>query len=116
MKPWKHLPHRNDPVIMTAISEDPDAPSGAVQIPIDGVLDLHSFRPSEVKDVVLDYLDACQERGIYQLRIIHGKGIGALKRTVHVLLSRHPDVIEFHLDSTLFSGSGATVVRLRPRI
>jgi DNA-nicking Smr family endonuclease len=47
------------------------------------------------------------------VRIIHGKGIGVLKRTVHALLARHPAVIEFHLDSELFSGAGATLVRLR---
>lgn len=84
-----------------------------VEIPIDGVLDLHSFRPKEVKDVVLDYLDECRKRGIGTVRIVHGKGIGALKRTVHALLSRHPDVIDYHLDSALFSGDGATIVHLR---
>ena len=47
-----------------------------IQLPIDGVLDLHTFKPAEVKDLVLDYLAACQERGIFQVRIIHGKGIG----------------------------------------
>jgi len=84
-----------------------------IQIPIDGVLDLHSFKPREVKELVSDYLAACQERGILQVRIIHGKGIGNLRRTVHVLLAKHPEVISFTLDHPQFGGWGATLVQLR---
>lgn len=84
------------------------------ELPIDGVLDLHPFSPRQVKELVTDYLAECQQRGIFVVRIIHGKGIGALQRTVHALLARHSEVIEYWLDHTLFSGTGATVVRLRP--
>jgi len=85
-----------------------------VQLPIDGVLDLHSFRPKEIKELIVDYLAACQERGIYQVRIIHGKGIGNLRRTVHSILSKHPDVISFSLDHPQYGGWGAPLVSLRP--
>ena len=84
-----------------------------VQIPINGVLDLHTFRPRDVKDLVLEYLAACQERGIYHVRIIHGKGIGALRTTVHSILSKHPDVLSFTLDHPEYGGWGATIVQLR---
>ena len=84
-----------------------------IQLPIDGVLDLHTFKPSEVKDLVTDYLAACQQKGIFEVRIIHGKGIGALRRTVHALLSRHPEVVSFTLDHPQFGGWGATLVHLR---
>lgn len=85
-----------------------------VQLPIDGVLDLHTFSPREVKDIVLAYLDACQQRGILEVRIIHGKGIGNLQRTVHALLRQHSEVLSFTLASQLYGGSGATIVKLRP--
>lgn len=88
-----------------------DAP---IQLPIDGVLDLHTFQPREVKDLVTDYLAECRARGILRLRIIHGKGIGHLRRTVHALLAQHPDVAEFHLANEHFGGWGATIVHLRP--
>jgi len=87
---------------------------GPLQLPIDGMLDLHTFNPREVKDLVPDYLAACRERGILQVRIIHGKGIGSLRRTVHAILKRHQDVISFTLDHPQFGGWGATLVRLRP--
>jgi DNA-nicking Smr family endonuclease len=86
-----------------------------VQLPIDGVLDLHAFQPPEVKDLVLEYLTACQERGILHVRIIHGKGIGNLQRTVHALLARHPEVVEYGLDHPQFGGWGATLVTLKPK-
>jgi DNA-nicking Smr family endonuclease len=83
-----------------------------VELPIDGVLDLHTFRPKDVKDVVLAYIDTCEERGVYELRIIHGKGIGQLRNTVHALLKKHPKVSQFSLASEHYGGSGATIVYL----
>jgi hypothetical protein len=84
-----------------------------IQLPIDGVLDLHTFKPAEVKDVVLEYLAQCLERRIFQVRIIHGKGIGNIRRTVHAVLEKHPEVISFTLDHPQYGGWGATIVFLR---
>lgn len=86
----------------------------AVEIPIDGILDLHTFKPSEVKDLVPDYLKACIQRGIFGVRIIHGKGTGALKCTVHSILGKMPEVSSFHLAGHKEGGWGATIVSLRP--
>ncbi|MCL4181672.1 MAG: Smr/MutS family protein [Verrucomicrobia bacterium] len=97
---------------MTADSVDPG--EQPVDLPIDGVLDLHTFRPRDVKALVNDYLDACRERRILRVRIIHGKGIGALRTTVHALLALRSDVKEFHLASEPFGGWGATIVHLHP--
>src|SRR5262245_16513887 len=84
-----------------------------LELPIDGVLDLHTFRPRDIKEIVLEYLAECQRQDILQVRIIHGKGIGELKRTVHALLSRHPEVMTYSLASELYGGTGATIVHLR---
>lgn len=84
-----------------------------VELPIDGVLDLHTFRPGEVKDLVPDYLEACQERGILQVRIIHGKGTGALQRTVRAILDRLPVVLEVKSGNEPDGGWGATIVTLK---
>lgn len=84
-----------------------------VELPITDVLDLHSFPPSEVPDVVRDYLDEAWQRGLRRLRIIHGRGTGTQRRTVRTLLSRDPRVIDFG-DAPLEAGGwGATWVTLR---
>ena len=84
-----------------------------VRLPIDGVLDLHTFQPREVKSLVPEYLIECQVRGIYCVRIIHGKGVGNLRRTVHAILERHPVVESYALAGEHFGGWGATMVQLR---
>lgn len=86
--------------------------AGSVELPIDGVLDLHAFRPAEVRGLVVDYLRECRERGILEVRIIHGKGTGALRRTVHAVLARTPEVSSFRLAGDSVGGWGATVVTL----
>ena len=85
-----------------------------VELPIDGVLDLHSFRPKDVKEIVVEYLGACQARGILEVRIIHGKGIGQLRQTVQALLRARPEVLSFDTAGEAWGGPGATIVRLRP--
>jgi DNA-nicking Smr family endonuclease len=84
------------------------------ELPIDGVLDLHTFQAREVKPLVNDYLDACRERGILDVRIIHGKGTGALRDTVHAILRGRVDVAGFRLASQDSGSWGATIVRLEP--
>ncbi len=84
-----------------------------LEIPIDGTLDLHTFRPSDVKSLVPDYIAMCRERGILDVRIIHGKGTGALRETVHAILERMEEVVSFRLAGDA-SGWGATVVELTP--
>jgi DNA-nicking Smr family endonuclease len=89
-------------------------PEQAVEVPIDGTLDLHLFHPREVKELVTEYLWACRQKGLLDVRIIHGKGSGALRRTVQALLPRLPDVESFRSATEADGGWGATWVRLRP--
>jgi DNA-nicking Smr family endonuclease len=84
-----------------------------IDLPIDGTLDLHTFQPRDVKELVPDYLAECRERGLLEVRIIHGKGTGALRRTVHAILSRLPEVASFGLALEDAGGWGATLVTLR---
>jgi dsDNA-specific endonuclease/ATPase MutS2 len=88
--------------------------SEPIEVPIDGTLDLHAFHPRDVKQLVPDYLEACREKGIFQVRIVHGKGTGALRRTVHAILEKHPDVVEFRLGGAGGGEWGATIAVLRP--
>ena len=83
-----------------------------VHIPINGVIDLHTFQPKEASDVVSEYLYACHKRGIMEVKIIHGKGRGVLRRTVEVVLEKHPLVISYNKDSGQ-SSWGATIAFLK---
>ena len=83
------------------------------ELPIDGVLDLHTFRPEDLGELVPAYLVECQARGIFEVRVVHGKGIGNLRRSVQAILARVPEVVSFSEAGAHYGGSGATMVRLR---
>jgi DNA-nicking Smr family endonuclease len=86
-----------------------------IELPIDGVLDLHAVHPREVKRLVPDYLEACLEQGIRQVRVIHGKGKGILRETVQSVLKKLAIVESFRPGGDGGGGWGATIVLLRDR-
>ncbi len=83
-----------------------------VHLPIDGTLDLHLFQPSDIRTLIDQYINACLDKEIYNLRIIHGKGKGHLRRGVHALLDRNPSVVSYRLADESGGGWGATLVTL----
>ena len=86
-----------------------------VRVPIDGVLDLHSFHPRDVQDLVSEYLRACREEGVLEVRIIHGKGKGVQRRMVQAVLERMEEVLEYRTADGGRGGWGATLVLLHAR-
>ncbi len=94
-------------------SPDTETHTPAAQAPLDGVLDLHAFRPQEVPDLLREYLRACRTVRLTEIRIIHGKGKGVLRETVHALLQREPMVRNFRLANDR-SSWGATLVDIYP--
>ena len=84
-----------------------------VKIPIEDVLDLHTFRPQDIPDLLQDYLTECRRTGIYSVRIIHGKGKGVQKRRVQGILKNNPMVISFSDAPPEAGGWGATLVELK---
>lgn len=91
----------------------PDHEPDPVEFEITDELDLHIFRPSEVGELVPDYIELCLEKGITRVRIIHGKGIGTLRTTVHMILERDPRVERFELAGATEGGWGATIAWLQ---
>lgn len=83
-----------------------------IHIPITGELDLHTFAPHETNQVLEAYFGACLEKGIFRVRVIHGKGTGTLRETVHAFLRRSPRVASFQLGNETSGSWGATVVFL----
>ena len=83
--------------------------------PVEDSIDLHTFRPREVKDLLDDYLQAASRKGFTEVRIIHGKGVGVLRRIVHSVLESHPLVISFGEAGPEAGGWGATVARIKRR-
>lgn len=81
------------------------------EYPIDGALDLHTFDPADVDDLVPEYLRACHEKGLREVRIIHGKGTGTLRRQVRRILDAHSLVLDYN-KATDASGWGATIAHL----
>lgn len=91
-----------------------DEPKDPVPYPVTDELDLHTFRPQEVASLLEDYFAECQKHGLPRVRVVHGKGTGALRETVHASLRRSPRVLRYALGDEHSGGWGATLVWLKP--
>jgi len=83
-----------------------------VKIPVDGVLDLHQFQPKELYSLLGEYIRVCLAKGIFNLRIIHGRGKGIQRQRVRSFLEKHTEVLSFTDAPREAGGWGATKVLL----
>ena len=84
-----------------------------VEFVISSELDLHTFRPSDLGELIPDYIGLCLKKEITRVRIIHGKGIGTLRETVHALLKKDSRVERFQLADQTEGSWGATIAWLK---
>lgn len=83
-----------------------------VELPLEDSIDLHPFQPRDVKEVVLAYLEEAIEAGFEEVRIIHGRGIGAQRDVVRKVLKTHSRVVSYSDAPAERGGWGATIARL----
>jgi dsDNA-specific endonuclease/ATPase MutS2 len=93
---------------------DDDSPfQDPIVLPIEDWIDLHPFAPKDIPSVVEEYIAECVKAGIYEVRIIHGRGTGVQRKIVQSLLAKHPRVASFK-DAPAEAGAwGATVAVLK---
>jgi dsDNA-specific endonuclease/ATPase MutS2 len=84
----------------------------SVAVPLEDSLDLHSFAPRDIPDVVEEYLEAARAAGFAEVRLIHGRGRGVQRARIHALLARLPGVVRAYEAPPERGGWGATVVVL----
>lgn len=95
-------------------SSDAESPfQDPVVLPIEDSIDLHPFAPKDIPSVVEEYIAQCVDAGIYEVRIVHGRGSGVQRKIVQSLLAKHPQVVSFKDAPAEAGGWGATVVVLK---
>ncbi len=100
---------------MTKTKQEEVEPGDVVVLEIEDSIDLHGFHPRDVVNVVDDYLEAAQEKGFRQVRLIHGRGKGVQRAQVQRLLRSHARVESFTDAPPSRGGWGATLVWLKAR-
>jgi DNA-nicking Smr family endonuclease len=107
-------PRKSDRPKKSSDPQEFDSPfSAPVVLPVENSIDLHTFSPRDLPSVVEEYIEQCREAGIFEVRIIHGRGTGVQRNIVRSLLQKHPAVVDFHDAPPQAGGWGATVVMLK---
>lgn len=86
-----------------------------IRIPIEDSIDLHTFLPRDIPFLLEDYISECLKAGIYEVRIIHGKGKGLQRKVVRSFLRKSRFVDSFHEAPREAGGWGATIAKLKNR-
>jgi dsDNA-specific endonuclease/ATPase MutS2 len=84
-----------------------------VELEITDSIDLHAFRPKDVKAVLESYLMEAHAKSFRFVRIIHGKGIGVQREITRKVLSETEFVKEFKSGDEFSGGWGATIVEFK---
>jgi DNA-nicking Smr family endonuclease len=84
-----------------------------VVLPIEDSIDLHPFSPKDIPSVVEEYIEQCRHAGIYEVRIIHGRGKGVQRRIIRSILEKHPLVASFNDAPPEAGGWGSTTAVLK---
>jgi DNA-nicking Smr family endonuclease len=107
-------PPKNDPSGDCAADSDATSPfDEPVVLPLEDSIDLHFFAPKDIPSVVEEYIEQCNQAGIYEVRVIHGRGKGIQRRIVRSILEKHALVSSFKDAPAESGGWGSTVVWLR---
>jgi dsDNA-specific endonuclease/ATPase MutS2 len=85
-----------------------------VELPLEDVLDLHSFPPNEIKSLVTEYLQDAYAAGFPEVRIIHGKGIGVQREIVRSVAAKNPHVQSVSQAPEEAGSWGATIICFTP--
>jgi len=87
----------------------------AEELPVTGELDLHAFAARDIPSLTEEYVRVCRERGLLELRLVHGRGKGVQRAVVRRVLAQLPEVASFDDAPPASGGWGATLVQLKPR-
>lgn len=86
-----------------------------VKLPIEDWIDLHTFSPKDIPDLLESYLEECYEAGLKEVRIIHGKGIGVQREIVHKILRKSPLIDSFSQAPPQAGGWGASIATFKEK-
>ena len=75
-------------------------------------IDLRGRKPDEVEFEILKFIDNAYSSGLERVEVLHGKGTGALKKTVHSILKKHERVKNYYFAPIEFGGEGITIAEL----
>ena len=84
-----------------------------IVLPLEDSIDLHAFAPKDIPSVVEEYIHQCHLAGLYEVRVIHGRGKGVQRQIVQSALAKNPLVSSFKDAPAESGGWGSTVVIIK---